>query len=90
MANYLMKYFNLLAKQITNQHQFLAPDARMAYVVGCSWLKGIYVETDVLLASLFEGLGLGYKVDSIERFRRRHSGKDLHESIVYVRRLRES
>src|SRR5260370_35454976 len=80
MANYLMKYFNLLAKQITNQHQFLAPDARMAYVVGCSWLKGIYVDTMVLLPSWLEGLGLGYKVASIGRFQRRPSGKNWQES----------
>lgn len=86
MANYLMHYFNFLAKQIEVQHSSLATGARCAYVVGCSRLKGVYVETDVLLGEVFEGLGLGYRVDRIERVRRRHSGKDLHESIVYVSR----
>lgn len=86
MANYLMKYFNKLASQIVHQDALLANNAKMAYVVGCSRLKGIYVETDVLLAKIFEGLDLGYSVWKVERFRRRHSGKDLHESTVYVRK----
>lgn len=84
MANYLIHYFNRLTRQILSQDRILAPEARCAYVVGCSELKGVYVETDVLLAKVFEGLNIGFKVDRIERIRRRHSGKDLHESIVYV------
>jgi hypothetical protein len=86
MANYLMKYFNKLCRQIVSQDELLTPDAKLAYVVGCSCLKDVYVETDVLLGRLFEALHLNYQVTSIERFRRRHSGKDLHESIVYVRK----
>lgn len=86
MANYLVHYFNRLARQILSQNRILAPEARCAYVVGCSELKGVCVETDVLLAKVFEGLDIGFKVDRIERIRRRHSGKDLHESIVYVSR----
>lgn len=84
MANYVMKYFNLLAKQIVRMDELLADNARVAYVVGCSRIKGIYVETDVLLGKLFEDLGLGYTVSTAERFRKRHSDKDLHESIVYA------
>ena len=82
MANYAMKYFNLLTKQIVEMDRFLARDARIAYVVGCSRLKGVYIETDVMLGQILEGLG--YKVSAIERIRRRHSGKNLHESIVYA------
>ena len=79
-----MKYFNLLAQQITAMDSLLKDNAKVAYVVGNSWLKGVYVETDILLAQMFEGLG--YQVDGVERFRRRNSGKDLFESIVYVRK----
>ena len=86
MANYLMKYFNLLALQIVKQHALLAPDAKLAYVVGCSRLRGEYVATDLLLAKVFEGLDLGYRVTNVTRFRKRHSDKDLHESIVFVER----
>ena len=82
MANYVMKYFNLLAQQIVALDEMIASDGQVAYVVGCSRIKGVYVETDVLLAEIFEGLG--YRVKKIERFRRRHSGQDLHESTVYA------
>ena len=84
MANYTMKYFNMLTKQIVSMDHLLAGNARLAYVVGCSWLKDVYVETDLILAKLLEGSGLRYKVSSIERFRKRNSGKDLYESIVYA------
>lgn len=82
MANYVMKYFNLLTKQIMEMDRLLTVDARLAYVVGCSRIKGVYIETDVLLGKIMEGLG--YKISTIERIRRRNSGKDLHESIVYA------
>ena len=84
MANYLMKYFNLLSKQILAMDPLLNPGAKVAYVVGNSWLKGSYVETDRLLLRLFEGLG--YVPGDVERFRRRNSGKDLFESIVFARK----
>ncbi|MBT6175758.1 MAG: hypothetical protein HOI23_00835 [Deltaproteobacteria bacterium] len=85
MANYLMKYFNLLARQLIAMDPLLRNKAKIAYVVGNSWLKGVYIETDTLLARLFEGLGYG--VDGVERFRRRNSGKDLFESIVYAHKV---
>lgn len=84
MANYAMKYFNLLARQITEMDHLLTRDARIAYVVGCSRLKGVYIETDVILGKIIEGLDLGYRVGPIERIRKRHSGKDLYESVVYA------
>jgi hypothetical protein len=87
MANYLVKYFNLLSQQIVAMDSSLKPGARVAYVVGCSRLKGVYVETDTLLARLFEHLDLQYRVDGIHRFRKRHSGVDLFESIVYASKI---
>ncbi|MCG3776177.1 MAG: hypothetical protein JW395_3026 [Nitrospira sp.] len=84
MANYVLKYFNMLAGQIITMDGYLASGAEVAYVVGCSRIKGQFVETDVLLGKLFEGLG--YATTSIERIRKRNSGKDLHESIVYARK----
>jgi hypothetical protein len=90
MANYVMKYFNSLSRQILAMESVLAADARIAYVVGCSEIKGVYVETDVLLGKILEGLGVGYKVRSIERFRKRNSGVNLHESIVYAWKNGES
>jgi len=84
MANYLMKYFNLLGRQILNMRTLLAPEAQLAYVVGCSRLKEVYVETDVLLANVFDSLNCGFKSREVVRIRKRNSGKDLHESIVVV------
>lgn len=84
MANYVMKYFNALADQIIAMDQFLTKDARVAYVIGCSEIKGVRVEADVLLGQIFKGLGLGYKETKVHQFRRRNSGQDLFESIVYA------
>jgi hypothetical protein len=87
MANYAMHYFNRLARHILSIDRLLSPSARIAYVVGNSWLKDVYVETDVLLGKIFEALNVGYVVVDIHRFRRRHSGKNLFESIVYAKKV---
>lgn len=84
MANYVMHYFNRLIAQILEMEAILSPGARIAYVVGNSWIKDVYIETDVLLAQLVERLGVGYRVFDVHRFRRRHSGEKLYESIVYA------
>lgn len=84
MANYVMKYFNLIAKQIVEMEKVVSSDVKVAYVVGNSEIKGVYVETDVLLGKIFEGLNLGYNTFEITRFRKRNSGVDLYESIVYA------
>lgn len=85
MANYCLKYFNCLAEHLTNLRPYLRDGARLSYIVGCSRLKGVYVETDLLLKSLVNAMDLGITVDQITRFRKRHSGKDLYESAVFMR-----
>jgi hypothetical protein len=82
MANYVMKYFNLLAEQIHAMEKLPQNNLRCAYVVGNSRIKKRYIETDVILGKIFQGLG--YKLNSIDRIRKRNSGKDLFESIVYA------
>ncbi|MCL1529762.1 hypothetical protein M3O57_17230 [Xanthomonas nasturtii] len=86
MANYVMHYFNRLSAQIEEMEPILTKDARLAYVVGNSWIKGIYVETDVMLGEIVDRMGLGYRTFDVHRFRRRHSGKNLFESIVYAKK----
>lgn len=86
MANYVMHYFNRLSVQISEMESILTGDSRLAYVVGNSWIKDVYVETDMLLAEIVERMGLGYTVFDVHRFRRRHSGVRLYESIVYARK----
>jgi hypothetical protein len=88
MANYVVHYFNRLAIQIMELERVVSPSARVAYVVGNSWIKDVYIETDVMLGEIFDRLGIGYKTAEIHRFRRRHSGKRLFESIVYARKPR--
>lgn len=87
MANYVMKYFNMLARQIIAMDKAVARRVQIAYVVGNSCVKGVYVETDVALGKIFEGLNLGYRTKNIERFRKRNSGVDLYETTVFVERL---
>lgn len=84
MANYVMKYFNLMAKQIVEMEKVVSKDVKVAYVVGNSSIKGVYVATDIILANIFESLNLGYKTDKIMRFRKRNSGVNLYETIIYA------
>jgi hypothetical protein len=86
MANYAMHYFNKLTQHVIELDKITAKHVKLAYVVGNSWLKGIYVETDVLLADILASLDRPYQVSEIHRFRRRNSGKELFESIVYAQR----
>jgi hypothetical protein len=84
MANYVMKYFNMLNFQIEKMIPFLKGSTNVAYVVGNSEIKGVFVETDVMLAKMFRSFGL--EKTEINRFRKRNSGKNLFESIVYAHR----
>ncbi|MBM6580995.1 hypothetical protein ILT44_12445 [Microvirga sp. BT689] len=85
MANYVVHYFNRLQLHLEALSTRLSPSAKLAYVVGNSWIKDEYVATDIVLSRLIEGT-VGAKVTKVHRFRRRHSGKDLFESIVYASR----
>lgn len=87
MANYVMKYFNLLARQIIAMDAAVGRRVQVAYVVGNSCVKDVYVETDVALGKIFEGLKLGYRTKNIERFRKRNSGVDLYETTVFAERV---
>lgn len=82
MANYAIKYFNMMHTHVESMLPLLAPGAQLAYVVGCSRLKGVFLETDKVLAQIFKGLG--FAVPEVRRFRKRNSGKDLHETIVFA------
>lgn len=64
--------------------KLLSPNAKVAYVVGNSEIKGVYVETDVLLSKIFATMS--YSKTYINRFRKRNSGQDLYETIVYAER----
>jgi len=74
-----------MARHLLSMAPHLAPKAQIAYVVGCSRVKGIFVETDVLLAAIIQALEIGAVEARVHRIRKRNSGKDLHESIVYAK-----
>jgi hypothetical protein len=84
MSNYIVHYFNRMAKHFMAVEPKLRPGAKLAYVVGNSWIKGEYIATDVILAKIIEGVLPKSRIDSLHRFRRRHSGKELFETIVYA------
>lgn len=84
MANYVMKYFNLIAKQIKAMESFPKGKMKCAYVVGNSRIKKRYIETDIILSDIFNGLG--FDVEQVHRFRKRNSGESLYESIVYAKK----
>ncbi len=86
MANYVVHYFNRMAKHLVAIEPKLKPHAKLAYVVGNSWIKGEYVATDVILAKIIEGVLPGFRVDCLHRFRRRNSGTKLYETIIYAKR----
>lgn len=86
MANYAQQYFNDLAYHLLSLDAVGAGNMRVAYVIGCSRLKGIFVESDVILARLIDQLDINLTVTKVHRIRRRNSGRDLHESIVYASR----
>lgn len=81
MANYIMKYFNLITVHIEKLKEILSENAKCAYVVGNSRINGIEVKTDEILGGIFSGYG--FNLDKIMRVRKRHSGIGLHEAIVY-------
>jgi len=82
MANYVMKYFNLISRQIKTIENLPQEKIKCAYVVGNSRIKKRYIETDVILADIFNGLG--FNIKQIHRFRKRNSGESLYESIIYT------
>lgn len=86
MANYVVHYFNRLELHLKTLTPALTSKARLAYVVGNSWIKDEYIATDEILGRIIDGTIPGMTTFRLHRFRKRHSGKDLYESIVYSAR----
>ena len=82
LANYVVKYFNMMSEHIENLSKVLRTGARCAYVIGNSIIKGHNVPTDIVLAHIFEYVG--FSVNKIVRFRKRIGKKGLYEAVVYA------
>lgn len=82
MSNYVAMYFDDLYSSITETRRCLTDKAVCAYVVGNSRAKGSVVETDLILGEMFRNAG--FRLLNIEELRRRNSGKELHETVVFA------
>lgn len=82
MSNYVAMYFDDLYSSITETRRCLTGNAICAYVVGNSRAKGSVVETDLILGEMFRNAG--FRLLGIEELRRRNSGKELHETVVFA------
>lgn len=80
MANYVMKYFNMLYQHTRSLGEVLAENSRVAYVIGNSEIKDVEIPADIWLGEILEKSG--FTVDRILRVRKRHSGRKLYEAIV--------
>jgi hypothetical protein len=80
LSNYVMKYFDMMARHFESLKTVLDAHAKLAYVVGDSKINGVSVQTETLVARILEGLG--YEASSIVRFRRRIGRRDIFESVV--------
>ena len=84
MSNYVAMYFDDLYRHILELNKCINSGTVCAYVVGNSRIKKSIVETDLILNDLFNACG--YDSIRIEEIRRRNSGKELHETTVFVER----
>lgn len=81
MANYVMKYFNMMHKHLEELCSVVTAKLQCAYVVGNSRIKGVDVPTDIILGEIFESLSL--RVKKIVRTRKRIGRKNIYEAIVF-------
>jgi DNA modification methylase len=82
----LRKYFDDLFAIMGNCRKALKPRGHSLIVIGDSFLNGVYIPTDLLLARI--GEKLGFTVRSIDILRNRRSGViqafKLRESVVHL------
>ncbi len=82
MSNYAVKYFNLMHSHIKSLKPFVSEQFRGVYVVGNSRLSDVEIQTEILLAKIFEKEG--FKVDKIMVFRKRGGKIKLFETGICV------
>lgn len=83
MANYVVKYFNNMWDHAEQIAEVCTKRARLAYVIGNSKFYGHPLPSDEILASIFEHFG--FRLEKIERMRKRQSKTGLYEAIVFMR-----
>lgn len=84
MANYVVKYFNDIYDHASQIDEVCAARARLAYVIGNSKFYNHPLPSDEILASVFDHFG--FRLNGIERMRKRQSKSGLYEAVVFMRR----
>ena len=84
MANYVIKYFNNMYDHAGQVAEVCKKEARLAYVIGNSRFYGNPLPSDEILASIFGHFG--FRLEGIERMRKRQSKTGLYEAVVFMRR----
>src|SRR5574337_188306 len=86
MANYVVKYFNMMDQHLDELGRVLPPGSRFAYVVGNSRIKGIDIPRETILANQIEAKRWG-KVDRLIIFRKRIGRRALFETAIVGTRM---
>ncbi|MBX9679490.1 MAG: hypothetical protein K2X38_12060 [Gemmataceae bacterium] len=84
MANYVVKYFNNMYDHASQVAEVCASHARLAYVIGNSKFYDHPLPSDEILASIFDHFG--FRLEGIERMRKRQSKSGLYEAVVFMGR----
>ena len=84
MANYVIKYFNDIYQHASEIAKVCRQRCRLAYVIGNSKFYGHPLPSDEILASIFGHFG--FRLDRIDRMRRRQSKTGLYEAVVFMKR----
>lgn len=82
MAHYVTKYFNDICTHAEQISTVTRKRARLAYVIGNSKFYGNTLSSDEILAEIF--CHFGFRLDRIDRMRRRQSKKGLYEAVVFM------
>jgi hypothetical protein len=84
MAHYVTKYFNDIYQHAGELDQVCRQRCRLAYVIGNSKFYGHPLPSDEILAAIFSHFG--FRLNRIDRMRRRQSKAGLYESVVFMDR----
>ena len=84
MAHYVTKYFNDLFDHAKEIAKVCRSRCRLAYVIGNSKFYGHPLPSDEILAKLFAHFG--FRLERIDRMRKRQSKTGLYEAVVFMRR----
>ncbi len=84
MASYVVKYFNNLFDHAGEIAKVCRTHARLAYVIGNSKFYDHPLPSDEILASIFGHFG--FRLEGIEKMRKRQSKSGLYEAVVFMER----